>query len=154
MNSDRFLSTWLPALAWMLLIFIASTDLMSAEHTSRFIAPFLRWLQPGITASRIAAVQLAVRKTAHVTEYAVLATLLARALGNSLRTWQWRDGLVVVCIAGCYAAIDEFHQSFVVSRTASFGDVMIDTLGAVVGVSCYHMLVSRRRRRAVASPGN
>jgi len=31
-----------------------------------------------------------------------------------------------------YAASDEFHQSFVPTRSASFKDVLIDTIGIVV----------------------
>src|SRR5688572_23473781 len=34
-----FVRYWLPVIAWILLIFLASGDLMSAEHTSRFIGP-------------------------------------------------------------------------------------------------------------------
>jgi VanZ family protein len=34
-----------------------------------------------------------------------------------------------------YAIGDEFHQSFVPSRTASFGDVTIDLLGGICGVT-------------------
>ena len=129
----------------MLLIFAASTDLMSAEHTSRFLEPVLRWLDPGIAPATVAAVQFGVRKLAHLTEYAILAALVARALCNSLQTWQWRYAFLVVCIAAGYAALDEFHQSFVVSRTASARDVFIDSAGAIVGVLCYCKFAPRPR---------
>ena len=79
-----FLKYWLPVLIWLGFIFLGSTDLMSAEHTSRFIAPFLRWLRPDISAEAIAHVQFFVRKCAHVTEYAVLAMLLWRGLRRGL----------------------------------------------------------------------
>ena len=55
----------MPVFAWMLVIFTASTDLMSAEHTSRFIGPFLRWLAPEISAGAIAVVLLVVRHLSH-----------------------------------------------------------------------------------------
>jgi hypothetical protein len=45
----------------MLLIFVGSTDVLSAEHTSRFLVPFLRWLDPHISLAAINAIQLAVR---------------------------------------------------------------------------------------------
>src|SRR5436190_14032047 len=82
-----FLRYWLPVLIWLAVIFVGSTDLMSAEHTSRFVGPFLRWLKPDITADAIVKVQLFVRKVAHVTEYAILATLLWRAVyrGTNLK---------------------------------------------------------------------
>src|SRR5206468_13038871 len=80
MDVRNLLKYWLPALIWLGVIFLASTDLMSAEHTSRFLGPFLRWLKPDVTADAIAKVQLFLRKVAHLTEYAILATLLWRAV--------------------------------------------------------------------------
>jgi hypothetical protein len=37
----NFLKYWLPLLICLGVIFVGSTDLMSAEHTSRFIVPTL-----------------------------------------------------------------------------------------------------------------
>src|ERR1043166_6368308 len=71
---------WGPVIAWILLIFLASGDVMSAEHTSRFLVPFLRWLDPGISVETLAEIHFCVRKAAHVTEYAILALLVARAV--------------------------------------------------------------------------
>ena len=65
---------------WMALMFFGSTDLMSSEHTSRFLTPFLRWWNPDISPAAIAQVHLVVRKAAHVTEYAILTGLLFRAI--------------------------------------------------------------------------
>src|ERR1051325_5369443 len=95
-----FLKYWLPVVAWMIFIFVGSTDLLSAEHTSRFIGPFLRWFAPDISEATIASVQLVVRKCAHLTEYAVLAALLYRAFRQSV----W----ISFGIAALYAALDEF----------------------------------------------
>src|SRR6266699_7301111 len=78
-----FLKYWLPLLVWLGLIFIGSTDLMSAEHTSRIIGPILRWFRPDISAETVMQVQFLVRKTGHVTEYAILAMLIWRALRRS-----------------------------------------------------------------------
>ena len=138
----RVLKYWLPVLLWMLFIFIGSTDLMSAEHTSRFIGPFLRWFAPHITDATIVSIQLFVRKCAHLTEYAVLAALLYRALRQNRE----RVAVVAFVIAAVCAALDEFHQSFVASRTGSPWDVTIDCIGAVIGLSL--CLIFRRRNRS------
>jgi VanZ family protein len=140
-----FLKFWLPVAAWMIFIFIGSTDLMSAEHTSRFIGPFLRWFGPDITEATVASIQLVVRKCGHLTEYAVLAAFLYRAL-RQRREQVTAAAIIAFLIAAIYAALDEFHQSFVASRTASGWDVMIDCLGAVVGLAICSRF--RRRRRA------
>src|SRR5439155_16307188 len=75
-----FLKYWLPLLIWLGVIFLGSTELLSAEYTSRFITPFLLWLRPGMSPQTIWRILVVVRKCAHVTEYAVLALLLWRAL--------------------------------------------------------------------------
>src|SRR5205814_3185223 len=75
-----FLKYWLPLLIWLGVIFVGSTDLMSTEHTSRFIVPILLWLKPGMAPETIRSILFAVRKCAHLSEYAVLALLFWRAL--------------------------------------------------------------------------
>jgi VanZ family protein len=141
----EFFKYWFPVLAWMIFIFIGSTDLLSAEHTSRFIGPFLRWFAPHVSDATIASVQLVVRKCAHFAEYAILAALLCRALRQYLdRTLA---ALIVFIIAAAYAGLDEFHQSFVASRTASLWDVLIDCAGALAGIALYRHLIRRHRPR-------
>jgi VanZ family protein len=146
MNLRRFLKYWLPVLAWMVFIFIGSTDLLSAEHTSRFIGPFLRWFAPDISEATVASVQLVVRKCAHLTEYAILAALLFRAFRQS----QPRVGRAFAMsffIAAVYAALDEFHQSYVASRTGSPWDVLIDCIGALAGLVIYWTLSGNRKSK-------
>jgi VanZ family protein len=135
----RFLKYWLPVVAWMIFIFIGSTDLLSAEHTSRYIGPFLRWFAPNISDAAIASVQIVVRKCAHLGEYAILAALLYRAL----RQHRARMFSVAFIIAALYAALDEFHQSFVATRTASVWDVAVDCVGAVIGLTIYQLAQSK-----------
>jgi VanZ family protein len=134
-----FLRYWLPFLVWITLIFVGSTDLMSAEHTSRFIVPFLRWLDPTISVETLMQVHFYVRKAAHVCEYAVLAALLYRALVNTILRGRilW-SAAIVLLVCGLYAMTDEFHQSFVPSRTASARDVAIDSAGALFGLLVIH----------------
>jgi VanZ family protein len=147
MMSRALVKNWLPVLLWMLFIFIGSTDLMSAEHTSRFIGPFLRWFAPDITETTIGSIQLFVRKCAHLTEYAILAALLFRALRQG-RNHLWRVAALAFVISAICAALDEFHQSFVASRTGSPWDVMIDCGGALVGLAIYARVWLRRVQRA------
>lgn len=123
----------------MIFIFIGSTDLLSAEHTSRFIGPFLRWFTPDISDASIASVQLVVRKFGHFTEYAILAALLCRALRKSA---PW----IALVIAVIYAVLDEVHQSLVFSRTGSLWDVLIDCIGALLGLLAYSAIASRKSK--------
>ena len=152
MNARGLVWYWMPVIAWMSLIFIASTDLASAQHTSRFIGPFLGWILPNISAETIQAVQFFVRKAAHVTEYAILAALLVRAFSASQRRLLALHVILAVGVAAVCAAIDEFHQSFVTSRTGAVGDVMIDITGAMLGAAiCWTVINRRISSRAAAA---
>lgn len=76
------------------------------------------------------------RKCAHVTEYAVLALLLRRAL-RSIPVLRAKTLMVLgTVVLGCalFAATDEFHQTFVKSRTPSVRDVLLDIVGAILGL--------------------
>lgn len=125
-------------------MFFGSTDLMSAEHTSRFLTPFLRWLNPEISPVAVAQVHLLVRKAAHVTEYAILTGLLFRALRGLVGGFWWRAAVALVS-AMIFAAADEFHQTFIPSRTGSIYDILVDYCGALTGILICRMLVLRWR---------
>ena len=76
------------------------------------------------------------RKCAHVAEYAVLSFLFARALLASFQgmvSILLTINLVVVIL---YASLDEFHQSFVNGRHGCVEDILIDSVGVVIGIVC------------------
>jgi VanZ family protein len=133
-----FAKYWLPVLIWMAVIFSASGDRQSFRHSSRIIAPIVRWLFPQISDESLDAVVTFVRKGAHVAEYAVLAALCWRALRKPRkldpRSWSWRDAGWAVSLVALYALTDEIHQSFVPSRYGSWRDVLVDTMGGVLGL--------------------
>ena len=145
-----FLKYWLPVLIWLGLIFVGSTDALSAEQTSRFLVPFLRWFDPQISGATIAAIQLIIRKLGHITEYAILAMLLWRGLrrGTHLQAKMSILFSFAWLTAAIFAVTDEFHQSFVPSRTASPNDVIIDICGAVVGLVICMVFAARANRKS------
>ena len=152
----RFLKNWLPVIVWVGVIFLGSTDLMSAEHTSRFIVPFLRWLKPDISAETLASIHFIVRKCTHVGEYAILALLLLRAatlMTNSKRSIPILY-LSVLGVSLIVAATDEFHQTFVASRGASVQDIMIDSSGAVLGLVIASIIRMSRSIRLEKAPAD
>jgi VanZ family protein len=131
-----FLKYWLPVFIWLGVIFAGSTDIFSTEQTSRYLVPFLRWLDPHISPAAINAIQSAIRKLGHLIEYAILAALFWRALrdGTNLGAKMSLLFIAVWFVCGFFAVTDEFHQSFVASRTASPYDVLIDVCGALIGI--------------------
>ena len=146
----RFLKYWLPLLAWMVFIFIGSGNLMSAEHTSRFIVPFLHWLLPRLSPETLEQIHVLIRKLGHVTEYAILSVLLWRAIFGGI-TLKWSSSTTFfsawfVCLI--LAACDEFRQSFVASRGPSIWDVTIDSVGAALGLGIYWCIIRRRTEQS------
>ena len=146
----RFFKYWLPVLVWMTVIFGASSDPSSFQRSSRIIGPLLRWMIPTVSDATVHAVVVAVRKTAHLTEYAVLALLLWRALASRAReelcSWRWAEAGCALLLVAIYAASDEFHQRFVPSREASVGDVLLDTLGGLLAL-IFLWIIGRWRAR-------
>jgi VanZ family protein len=120
----------------MLVIFVASTELGSAKHTSRLLLPVLRWLIPNVDLATLASAEFIIRKAAHITEYAILGALLLRAFSTNASGRRWRYAALAIGVAAAFAALDEFHQSFVSTRTGSPSDVLIDICGAVLGLAC------------------
>jgi VanZ family protein len=88
---------------------------------------------------------LLLRKLAHMTEYAVLAVLLARALSAGGRAHD-RAAPFALGLAVLYAATDEIHQTFVRGRHGRPLDVAIDAVGALIGLIVWHRLVTRATR--------
>ena len=124
-----------PLVVWAILIFVGSGNILSASHTSILLRA-VRWLFPNVRDESLAIFHLLVRKAGHLTEYAILATLAARAFRNSShdllrRHWFWVSWLLAIA----YALTDEFHQSFVPSRRASIYDSLIDSVGALIGLT-------------------
>ena len=137
-KTRAFVVYWLPVAIWMVAIFTASGDSASFQHSSRIIAPLLHWLLPALSNDAVYFVVLAVRKCAHLTEYAILALLVWRArrkpFRGDARPWLWAHAAEALWVAVFYAASDEFHQTFVPSREGCVRDVVIDSSGAVLGL--------------------
>ncbi len=109
----RFFKYWLPAIIWAGMIFFFSS-----------IADLESQLPD--------AMDLLLRKFAHMFEYAVLTILFIR-LGESKRYEPWTVYLASLIGAILYAATDEWHQSFVPGRIGAITDIGIDATGAIIG---------------------
>jgi VanZ family protein len=134
----------------MALIFTASADSHSSEHSFHLVGPLLRWLFPNMSPHHIEGIHYFLRKCAHLTEYAIFALLAWRALHftkNHLPPWSWPKVGGTLLIVFFYAASDEYHQSFVPTRTARVSDVFIDTAGGAIGLLVLWFFSHWRNRR-------
>src|SRR5215216_1778225 len=138
-----------PLVAWACFVLFASSASFSASNTSRIIRPLLLWLFPDISEASLVYVHFLVRKAAHFTEYAVLALFAARAFRTSARTalrrrW-WPAAFALVA---CVALVDEYHQSFLPSRTGTIYDSLLDIAGGAAALACAALWLARRRRKS------
>ncbi len=140
----NFIYYWLPVIIWMGVIFGMSTGMFASDHTSRFIVPLLNFLFPRLSPEEIDLIHGLIRRVGHVAEYFILGILLFRAFrSDSLYPWRPRWTLYSIIAVVAYAMSDEFHQSFVNTRTASLVDVSIDSAGGVlsqIAVMFRHLL--------------
>lgn len=122
----RFILYWLPVIVYCSAIYIQS-DLPSIEHIPSFEFS---------------------DKVLHFFAYAVLGVLFYRAY-QTLRIKGDPRMLILISIvsASLYGVSDEIHQYFVPFRDAGIWDVVANTLGAICGVSLYHIWVASRAKR-------
>jgi VanZ family protein len=126
---------WWPALLWAAVIFLASTDRFSSEHTASVFQPLLRWLLPTLTTGQFDHIHHVIRKSAHFAEYFIFFLLLYRGFRGARRGWHSSWALFAWFIAAAYSSLDEIHQSFVASRGASARDALLDSTGALVALT-------------------
>src|SRR5665647_2375136 len=136
LRKSRKLVLLLVLLLWMLLIFSFSAQ----PYQSQNMRP---WLQSVLSFERIPRylyyiqlhygghlisikslgltgfVEFFIRKSAHVTEYAVLGVLVSQTL-RLIFPRVWGISLISISLCYLYAITDEYHQSFVVDRTPLF----------------------------------
>lgn len=136
----RKVISWLLVVLWMALIFYLSHQPASESNS----------LSTGITERVVAIIERVtsdidfdvsnfnhiVRKNAHFFAYLILGVLVSNALkSNGLKGS--RRFLIALAFCILYAISDEIHQLFIPGRAGQVRDVIIDSAGAVVGISGY-----------------
>jgi VanZ family protein len=104
--------------------------MFSAEHTASVFEPLLRWLMPWLSEHQFRSIHSIIRKGAHFSEYFVFSMLLYRGVSGGRKGWRWSWGLAALFCSAGYSVMDEIHQAFVASRTASAYDSLLDSAGA------------------------
>lgn len=120
-NKSNVVILWLPVILWAALIFSFST-IKQAKVSDFFFWDYI------------------VKKTAHVTEYAIFYALIFRATKKN-----WIAAYLLVLL---YSASDEFHQHFVIGRTATPLDLGFDLSGANISAYVLWKLKQFRLKKA------
>jgi VanZ family protein len=148
---------WATTICWAGLIYHLSTEGFGSSFTELWLRQVLAFFRLDVSPATLHLLNFAVRKLAHLTEYAIFAQLLyVTLLGAEELEWQPRRAFWSALIAAGYSLTDEFHQVFVPNRTASLADCALDTTGATFGLFVANLttrLLQANKRRAAAREG-
>ena len=135
-----WVAVWLPTIFAMGVIAMESTTKFSSGNTSSWLRPiFEHWLGP-ISDSHWQIGHHVFRKTGHLSGYSFVALTFLRAwlhtfarrLDLTTMAWRLQSCAAAVACTSLVASMDEWHQTFLPSRTGAVSDVGIDTVGGLL----------------------
>lgn len=132
------IAIWIITILWMGVIFYFSNQPaeISKEESGKVLAKMNLISEDDIGIvgdSRISMLQRFIRKTAHVTVFFILGTLITLSLYNT--TLSNSGTYITAYILGTlYGISDEVHQIFIPGRGPGLRDVFIDSMGVLIGV--------------------
>ena len=134
-SAKRIIKVWLPSAVWLAVIAVESTNLGSAEHTGRILFPVFHFLFR-MDLEQFVFWHFLFRKLGHVIGYFILSVLLFRswrATFPRLSTrWCLQWATIALLTTSLVAMLDEWHQSYLPSRTGTVRDVILDTVAALL----------------------
>jgi VanZ family protein len=154
-DRKHLVKTWIAALLWIGLIAIESTDWLSSEHTSRILYPILHFLI-GLDPAAFEVVHHYIRKCGHFVGYFTLSFFLFRAWRATLRLpwaprWALRWAAIAFFMSALVASLDEWHQTFIPSRTGTISDVILDSSAALTAQVLIFLFLSWKPRWLMAA---
>ncbi len=131
----NLLRAWWPAVVWILLIAVESTDYLSSDNTGHMLYRLVTRLFGHIDLAQFLVFHHYLRKAGHVFGYGILCLLLLRGLRTTFHevgVWVWRSALFAWIATAAIASMDEWHQSFIPSRMGSPRDVLLDSTAGLI----------------------
>lgn len=137
-------NAWMFVVIWMFIIFYlshqpAQTSSELSSSLTIFIINTLQNIVPNFPTD-LSLFHLFIRKVAHFIAYLILGFLTTYALTYYVNKLLKKVGLSFL-ICTLYAILDEVHQLFIPGRSGEIKDVLIDCIGAIVGISLYLFLL-------------
>ena len=134
---------------WLVVIRMESTDYASSNVTFGLLYKIATSIFGRIEPNELLAANSILRKSGHFLGYAILSWLVFRALKLTHRgrlrlvlqrrwgiffrdLWQREWALIAILFTLVTASYDELHQVTLASRTGTWHDVLLDTVGAVL----------------------
>ncbi len=143
---------FIPSLLLMALIFYMSSRV--SEESADMSGTLAEWLVKvfsNVFNRDMSDVQIAesaqvldpiIRKFAHMTEYTLLSVSLVFGFVKGTKFRDYRIYVIPGVVSLLYAITDEVHQLFVPGRSGELRDVLIDCIGAMIGILLVYLLNS------------
>ncbi|MCP3031472.1 VanZ family protein [Halobacillus sp. A1] len=159
----RKIVCWIPSILWMGIIFYSSSTPYEEQNVQPLLGEYLnlQWLAPyleGISFTydqnmvSIAThgvegfIEFFIRKGAHVGVFLVLTLLLYLGLAQHKMK---HPMLAAWLLTVFYAITDELHQGITPNRTPYIGDVILDAIGGLAGLSLIYFIRKRSRKKSM-----
>jgi VanZ family protein len=120
---------------WIVIICFESTDMFSSRNTGSMLYSLLTHIFGPINLYDFLIFHHYLRKTGHVIGYGMLALLLLRGWRATFHYAVDKMRLVLSLSwlgTAFVAAMDEWHQSFIPSRTGTVEDVVLDSTAGLL----------------------
>lgn len=136
-------------MVWIGLICMESTDTFSSQNTGSLLYALITRFYRDINLYDFLIFHMYLRKAGHVVGYGMLSLLLLRGWRATLdptRAWLGRVTLLSWLGTVLVASLDEWHQSYIPSRTGTWRDVVLDSIAGFVFllIACFWLRRSER----------
>jgi len=131
-NLNYWLSAWLPVAFGIFLIFIESSEVFGADHTSHPLRVLFEAIFGPVSSARWDIIHIAIRKSGHFLGYGLIGLAWLRAWWMTLRHSRFLDDALLSLLGtALVASCDEWHQTYLSNRTGSAWDALLDCCGAI-----------------------
>ena len=119
----------------LIVFFIWDNSMQNGGSSDGFSLIFAEWLAPIADKlgfyGNIWALNRIVRKLAHLTEFTILGGVLYVVLRRYI---EYGTVVKTIGVGIVIACLDEFIQLFSLGRSSQLSDVLIDTIGIIIGI--------------------
>lgn len=143
--------SFIALILWMIVIFsFSSADANKSTGTSDKVITTMIEIKDKITNNEtpnnekeiiVKNSSFYIRKIAHITEYLILGFLMF----NLLKQYSVTNIYYAIGLSILYSCTDEFHQLFISGRSGSIRDVLIDSIGILIGTYLYKLLFIKNK---------
>ncbi|WP_102026674.1 VanZ family protein [Salirhabdus sp. Marseille-P4669] len=155
---------WLFPILWMGIIFYSSAQPYEKQDIKpffnkyidfSFLEPLVKHIEFTYHHSQVSVealgingfVEFFIRKGAHFTVYLILFLLFVVAFHKTTNIKKLQKVSLSLLFTVFYAIFDEIHQGWTPNRTPFYGDVIIDTIGAIVGAGLFLLISNSLQNR-------